>query len=306
MPASRSTGARFTLPELPRLTLPTAYAALHRGAAHAARSVWGDRGARVGLAARGLVYFVLAYLVARIALGGLGGNSPKHAASGPGIAQTLAAQTGGRLALSLLAVGLILFALFSLLDAVLHHDDESPGAKRWGDRALSAWGFLLYGAFAAYCVHTALSAGAADQTAAQSERQQTEWSAVVLGWPVGWLWLGGLGLSLLVIAGFLVSRCFRLSFLVRLCREEMSPRIWRIATYLGAVGYLARAGLFALVGAFVLAAAIENNPGEGNGVDGSARTLAASGYGPYLLWSLAVGLAGYALYMFLEARYRRV
>lgn len=279
---------------------------LRHGAATVADNLWGDRGARAGLAARGLVYLLLGYLIAHIAVGGLGGSSTNKSASGPGVAQTVAAQPGGRALLTVLGAGLVLYAMFSLLDAVLHHDDEQPAAKRWGDRFLSTWGFLLYGVFGIYCFLTAASSDAGQQTASQSDRQQSRWSERVLDWPAGWFYLGALGIVLLGIAAFLVSRCIRMSFRGRFERKQMSPWVWRSAVVLGVVGYLGRAGLFALVGAFVFGAAIENDPRHGNGVDGSARSFAQSTAGPYLLWALAIALIAYGIYMFFEARYRKV
>lgn len=271
-----------------------------------ARSAWGDRGSRIGLAARGIVYLVLGYLVARIAFGALGEQSTSQTASGPGVAQALAAQPGGRVILIVLGIGLALYAMFSLLDAILHHDDERPRAKRWGDRFLSGWGFVLYGAFAVYCFITAASSTAGKQTSRQSDAKQTQWSADVLRWPGGAFWLGAFGIVVLIIAVFLVSRCFRASFTERLNRDEMSPRTWRVAVVTGVVGYLGRAVLFGTVGWFITLAAVENDPAHGQGVDGSARQLARTSAGGAFLVAIAAGLVIYALYLLVEARYRKV
>ncbi len=278
----------------------------HRIARAVSRSTTGDRLARVGLAARGLVFLILAYLVARVALGALGGSSTSKPADAPGVAQTLAAQPGGRVVLFLLAIGMLLYALFSLLDTILHHDDENPAAKKWADRAVSAWGVVLFCAFGAYSMKTALSSTGGSQTARQSDRRTVTWSAHVLRWPAGWLWLGLLGVILLVICGFLITRAARRSFRTRLRDDAMGPRVWRVAMVLGTLGYLGRAGLFGLVGWFVLTAAIENDPRKGQGVDGSVRMFARSAAGPYLLWALVVALAAYGLYVLIESRYRRV
>ena len=279
---------------------------VHGVARAVAASTWGDRAARIGLGARGLVYLVLAYLVARIALGALGHVTSHKPASGPGVAQAIAAQPGGRTVLAVLAVGLLLYALFSLLDAILHHDDESPAARRWGDRALSAWGFVVYGAFSAYSFTTAFSRQGGTKSAAQEDRQDAQWSARVLRWPAGRLWLGLLGVVLVVIALFLVSRAARRSFRPRLDRRAMSRRTWRAALITGTIGYLGRAALFATVGACILRAAAENDPQSGQGVDGSIRILADSSAGPVLLWLIAITLATYGGYMGIESRYRHV
>lgn len=202
-------------------------------------------------------------------------------------------------------IGLALYAVFSAVDAILHHDDESPAAKRWGDRALSAWGFVMYAAFSVYCFHLA-AAPAGGPTSAQDQRQKTQWSERVLRWPVGWLWLGLLGVVLLAMAAFLVSRVWRRSFRPRLDRDRMSDVMWRAAIVLGMVGYLGRAGLFAVVGGCVLSAAIENDARHGQGVDGSLRLLADSVAGVVGLWLLAAALVCYGGYVFIEARYRYV
>ncbi len=272
---------------------------------HVASSRWGRRFARAGLATRGVVFVLLAYLVARIADGALG-SSNQSPASLPGIAQALDKQAGGDFALAVLAVGLLLYALFSVIDAVLHHNAESPAAKRWGDRALSAWGFVMYSAFAAYCVDVAVTTGSHPQTAAHEQHQKTQLSAQILRWPGGVFWLGLIGALVSVMGIFLVARAARRSFRPRLLRDRMSRRAWLIANVLGAVGYLGRACLFLIVGGCVLSAAVEDDPRYGQGVNGAARVFAESTAGPVVLGLVAAMLVGYGLYMFVETRYRRV
>jgi Domain of Unknown Function (DUF1206) len=280
---------------------------VHQAARSVATNTWGERGARIGLGARGVAFLVLAYLVARIAEGALGsGGSSSKPASGPGVAQAIAAQSGGRAVLALLGIGLELFALFSLLDAVRHYDDESSAAKRWAKRAMPLWDFLVYAAFGIYCLVTAASSSGGQKDAAQSDRQQTQWSARVLRWPAGPLWLGIVGLVLVITAVVLVVRCVRREFLDHLERERMSRRTRQSATVLGEVGFAGRAAMFGLVAWFVFSAAVENDPRKGKGVDGSARTLADSAPGPYALWALAIALGAFGVYMFVEARYRKV
>jgi hypothetical protein len=86
----------------------------------------------------------------------------------------------------------------------------------------------------------------------------------------------------------------------------MSARAWLLANVLGVTGYLGRAVLFGVVGGCIMSASIEDDPSHGQGVDGSVRILAESSAGRVLLWLLAVLLVVYGLYVFVEARYRRV
>jgi hypothetical protein len=286
-------------------TTPAAAGRQARSAAREfATNPWGERALRVGIASRGVVFVVLAYLVARIALGALGDGGTSKAASGPGVAEAIGAQTGGRLVLVLLGVGLLLYAVFSLLEAV--RENDSSNVKRWGKRARSVWQMAVYASFGVLCIVKAASLGGSSGSSSHSNRQQEQWSARVLRWPAGWFWLGLLGVVLFVIAGAQVYGCLRRHFMKDLDQVRMSERMRRAAVAIGVAGHLGRAAAFALVGWFVLQAAIENDPQKGRGVDGSARMLASSSGGPALLWALAVGLALFGIHQFVEARFRRL
>lgn len=279
--------------------------ALQEGSHRIAASAWGQRIARTGLAARGVVFLILGYLVARIADGALG-SANQSPASLPGIAEALDKQTGGDVALGILAVGLALYAVFSALDTVLHHNDESPAGKRWGDRILSAWGFVMYSLFAFYCLEIAFTTSSHPETARYEQLQKTQLSAEVLHWPGGVFWLGLLGSIVSIMGIFLVTRAARRSFRPRLERDRMSGPAWLWANVLGTIGYLGRACLFLIVGGCILAAAVEDNPAYGQGVNGAARIFADSTVGPVVLGIVAAMLVIYGVYMFFETRYRRV
>ena len=78
------------------------------------------------------------------------------------------------------------------------------------------------------------------------------------------------------------------------------------ATGVGILGHLARMLVFGLIGLFLLKAAWEFDPKEARGLDGALMELAQQPYGGLLLGAVAVGLMAYALYCFVQARYRRI
>jgi hypothetical protein len=274
-------------------------------ASDVADNKWGERALRFGIGARGFVFLVVAYLVARIAGGALGGST-NDSASGPGAAQAIQQQTGGNVALFLLAVGMLLFAVFCVVDAVRNKgDSDDSEAKVWAKRGSSLWRAGLYTAFGIFCF-VKVFAGSSGGSSGHSNRRQSQWSAEVLRWPAGWFWLGALGVVLFVAAGVQVYRAVTRKFRKHLEEYRMSPRVRSIGTGLGVAGYLGRGGAYALVGWFVLHAAIENDPDKGKGVDGSARMLANSSGGPALLWILAALIFAFGLYLFVEARYRKI
>jgi hypothetical protein len=277
---------------------------VHRTAAQVANTWLGDHAARVGLAARSVVYVIFGYLVARIALGALGDPGTSEHADVPGVAQALASQTGGAIIVFLLGLGLLLFAGFSALDAILHHEHEHPDAKRWFDQAISVWTMLVYAGFGGYCLVTAI--GNTATSAQQSDQRPVEWSARVLRWPLGVVWLFLLGAILAVTAVVLLAQAVRQSFRGQLNERRLRGLPRPIMLTLGTVGYVGRAALFGIVAFFVLKATFTEDPNHGEGVDGSVRILAASTAGPALLWVLALTLCCYGVYLGMEGRYRRV
>jgi hypothetical protein len=64
--------------------------------------------------------------------------------------------------------------------------------------------------------------------------------------------------------------------------------------------------VFGLVAVFLVKAAWEFDPKEARGLDGALLELSQAPYGSLLLGAVGVGLFGYALYCFVQARYRKI
>jgi hypothetical protein len=60
------------------------------------------------------------------------------------------------------------------------------------------------------------------------------------------------------------------------------------------------------MGTFLVVAAIYADPQQARGLDGALDTLARQPWGWVVLGSVALGLIAYGIYMFVEARYRRM
>jgi len=78
------------------------------------------------------------------------------------------------------------------------------------------------------------------------------------------------------------------------------------ATGVGILGHLARMVVFGLIALFLLRAAWEFDPKKARGLDGALLEISQQAYGGLLLGAVAVGLLAYALYCFVQARYRRI
>jgi hypothetical protein len=278
-------------------SLDAAALSLGRGASGA----WLRAVCRLGLVCRATVYLLVGYLALRLALASHGREGAP--VSSAGAVQQAVAPVWGRVPLVMLIAGLAAYALTQLVEAIFRPAHATSAIGRWRQRAVSAWGFLLYSAF---CLSTArLLAGTAPKQTAQSEqRQDTDMTADLLR--TGW------GRLLLILVGVIVvaagvevgRRSVRLDFRERFAAAHMSRALALLTRALGALGCVARSVVFVLVGFFILKAGVLSSATQTKGLDAVFRSVASSAYGVWLLALLASGLLCYGLYCLLEARYR--
>jgi hypothetical protein len=263
-------------------------------AKEAARSPWVGRAARLGLFAKGVSYAIVGLLAIQIPLG-LGGETSDR----QGAMRTVAEKPFGEALLLALAAGLAGYAVWRLAQGFLDRDEEGTGlkglAKRIGYVARAAlYGFL---AFVAVALVVGLGSSGGDET---------EEAAHVLDLPLGRWLVAGIGLGFLAAGVYNAYRSVTAKFRKHLREHELDEEVrgWVIAV--GVVGHGARAVVFGLIGIFLLKAAWEYDPNEAIGLDGALRKVAQQTYGELWLGLVAAGLVAYALYCFVQARYRRV
>jgi Domain of Unknown Function (DUF1206) len=255
-----------------------------------------------GLVSRAVVYLLVGYLTMRIALG-VNGRSGEPA-SGTGAVQEAARHAWGQVSLALLAAGFAGYSLTQLVEVIFRPRDVSSAVHRWRQRVISSSGCLLYAAFCVSTVSLLVAGRRPDRTPTSEQRQDTAVSAALLGTGLGRLVLLLTGI-LVVIAGVEIGRrSVRLTFQERFTTRLSAKPFGIVVRALGAVGCVARATVFVLVGVFVTKAAVLGEPRELKGVDATLRSVARSHYGPITLGALAIGLFAYGLYCLLEARYR--
>ncbi|MFZ2981036.1 MAG: DUF1206 domain-containing protein, partial [Sphingobium sp.] len=76
--------------------------------------------------------------------------------------------------------------------------------------------------------------------------------------------------------------------------------------WIGRFGYAARALIFAMIGSFVIMAALNHDPDQAGGLGEALQQLRSQSYGALLLAVVAVGLALFGLFSLIEAKYRRI
>ena len=128
----------------------------------------------------------------------------------------------------------------------------------------------------------------------------------MLGWPGGQVIVAIAGLVLIGVGLYQGYEGVRKKFLEKSKTEEMSEKTEKVFTALGMAGHLARMVVFALIGYFLMKAAIDFDPDKAVSVDGALAALAKASYGPVLLGIVAAGMVAFAAYSVADARYRRV
>ncbi|HEV2593054.1 MAG TPA: DUF1206 domain-containing protein [Gaiellaceae bacterium] len=249
--------------------------------------------ARAGFVSRGVIYGVIGILAVKLAIGS-GGKTTSQS----GALKTIAHQPFGKVLLIIVAVGLAGYALWRFTRALLGHGPEDSDSGV--DRVAAFGSGVAYAAMCAIAVEILLGSGASSSGSPKRP------AAGILGWPAGTWIVGIAGAVLCGIALYQGYRGITHEFLKDSKTEEMSPAIRKWITWIGTVGHLARMVVFALVGIFLIKAAIDYNPNKAVGVDGALAKLANQSYGSYLLGIVAAGLIAFALYSLSDARYRRI
>ncbi|MDC0709969.1 DUF1206 domain-containing protein [Stigmatella sp. ncwal1] len=256
---------------------------------------WVARYARFGYAARGVVYATIGVLAVKLALG-YGGKTTDT----QGALVTLAQQPFSIVLLSLLAAGLVAFAAWRFVQAIL--DPEQKG--RDGKGILTRVSYFISGgmhvALALSAVHLVTGAGA------QRGRGTQGWTAEMLSKPFGAALVALVGAGALAFAIIQFHNAYTAKFREKLSLERLTPSHREWAIRVSRFGLAARGAVFTLISGFLLLAALHANPREAKGLDESLAVLADQPFGAVLLGIVALGLVAYAAYLFLQARYRRI
>ncbi len=264
-----------------------------REARKAVANPWIERLTRLGYFVRGLVYGIPGLLALGFAIG-VGGR----AVSPTGAIEYIGQQPYGKLLLVVVAVGLAAFSLWGLIRAVFdpyrEGSDMQGLATRFG-YIVSAFGYAtLLIATVQYLMGLAVSSS-----------NPVDWSARLLAQPwgrvavavVGMGWIGG-GLSQIYQGYKADLNDFKWS--------EMRKNERKLALYVGRFGLAARGVVFALIGLFLVQAAVFVNPAQAKGFDAALLALAEKPYGAFLVGVVALGLIAFGIYSMLCARWIKI
>ncbi|HEX9133836.1 MAG TPA: DUF1206 domain-containing protein [Ktedonobacteraceae bacterium] len=282
----------------PDSTIPNDIRGANRMTRNAATGKWMTGFARVGYAAKGVVYLIIGFLAAKLAIGQGGAATDQR-----GALHTIYDQPSGKFLLIVVAIGLLAFALWSVIQAI--YDTEGKGSKAKGIIARIGYAAvgIAYAALAFGAYQIATSTGSGGKSSSTSTQDAT---AKLLQLPFGVPLVVIVGLVVLGVAFYLFAKAYNAKFQNTLNLATLRAQVKKAVIFLGRLGYGALGVVFTIIGFFMIVAAVQFNPQQAKGLNTALSELLQLPFGRVLLGIVALGLIAYGVYSFVEARYRRL
>ena len=249
--------------------------------------------ARLGYAARGLVFVILAYFTGISAI-----DTFTRPIDGKDALAALLSEPFGGTLLVIIALGLFCFAIWreaqGLYD-VDHFGSDFTGMMR---RVAYAASGIFYAAFGTLTVLMLVGI-----RTPSGEHVVHDWTARLLSHPLGSIVVDIIGVGTMSCGIGLGIAGVRAEFSKRLGLE------WKLrlfVTALGVAGYVARGVVIGMIGLFFLFAGTDANGGEARGLAGALETIKQQPYGSSLLGIAAFGLLAFGAYGLAKSAFRRI
>jgi hypothetical protein len=250
---------------------------------------------RFGYVAKGVVYTLVGVLAVQAAIGAGGETTDSR-----GALRHIAQASFGEFLLILIGIGLVGYALWRVIQAIL--DTERKGSNAKG--VFVRLGYVVIAVIHAAIAWSAFTLVFGDHDGGMGSAQT--WTAELMSQPFGSWLVVAVGAIVVMHGARQLYRAYSLSFRNKLKLEEMTFEEEKWATHLGRMGYAARGVVFGICGVFLVIAAIHSDPQQARGLDGALQTLAQQRWGGIVLGVVALGLLAYGIFLFFEARYRRM
>lgn len=251
-----------------------------------------DRFAKIGYAARAVVYALVGIFAAMIAFGYEGVLTDNR-----GALRRLLEQPFGRILLIAVAIGLFCYAIWRVLQAIRDYDHRGSDAKGLALRAGYLFGGLMHGLLAYSAINLIFKVSR--ESTQPQEKQVAIW---LLDQPFGQLLAGLVALG---IIGFGIGQIYiavKGTFTRGLhIPPDKEPWLCRVCKF----GLISRGVVFGIVGWLFMQAAFHANANKAEGVRGAWRFLAGQPFGIALVAIVAFGMIAFAIYGFTESLYRK-
>lgn len=244
--------------------------------------------ARTGYAAKGVVYLVV---------GGLAVQGIAEGGSEGALAE-IAKRPFGNLLLSLVALGLLAYSLWRLVQGLVDPENEGDDVGAVGKRVGYIASGIVYAGLAvsaARIVFSGGSGGGGSQGLVAS----------VLQLPLGQVLVGAVGVGIMIGGLHQLYQAISAAFTEDFAFGKMSSAEQTWATRAGRIGHAARSVVYFVIGWLFIDAALSANASDAGGIGEALSEMQEQPYGPWLLGAAGFGLVCYGVYCFVMTRYRK-
>lgn len=248
--------------------------------------------ARAGYGARGVVFLMVAALAL---FSGFAGAEPDTNSA----LETLLQQPFGRVWIGLIGLGLAGFVVWRLAQSLANADGQDDDAKGYAIRAALFGSAITYAGLAMTSILMALQMSNGSGGSGGEEGI----AAWVMSQPFGRYLAGIIGIGFIIGGIVTAMKGIKRSFgrYLELDAEKNSP-----AVLISIYGLVARGVVFGIIGVLFLYAAFNVDPEQAGGMAEAMAWLRELPFGGIIYAVVAVGLAAFGIYNFVEARYRRI
>jgi hypothetical protein len=250
--------------------------------------------AKAGLITKGIVYSLLGVLVFMAAFH-INGQSTENADKA-GVFSFIYHQSGGRILLAIITLGLICYSIWRGIQAFKDTEQKGNDSKGLAVRARYLSSGLVYASMAAFAIKMLFFAKSGSKDNEQGMARE------LLSKPSG-EWLAGI-IALIIIGVGIYQIYYGLSEKYRKHVDKGGNALnKKIVLVAGKIGYAARGIVWLIIGWMFLKAAFHSNSSEAGDTSKVFDFVSDAPYGPYLLGLMGLGLVCYGVFNFIRARY---
>ena len=251
---------------------------------------------RAGYAGRGIVYLVVAgfslYAIWR-------GGQAKGTESA--LAQLETTAWGG-IVLFLIFLGMVAYALWRMVDAwydLEREGDDGKGMLARTGMVVTGLIHLGIGVLAFLLLFTSKGDGGGEGGGGSTVAEAV---GAIMGWPFGRVLVMLIGAVTIGAGVYYIAKAVRRSYREKLYANDFTRRYEPVLRF----GVAAQGVVVTVIGWLILLAGWTANPDEAGGMDGSFDWLSGQVYGQLLVTAICLGLAAFAVFLFVNAAYRIV
>lgn len=250
----------------------------------------------MGYSARGVIYLIIGFFAI---LAATGGGSEKGS---KGAIQTLLGQPFGTVLVWVLIIGLVGYVIWRLIQAILDTDDHGVDPKALAIRTSLFVSAITYGTLCFYALSLlGVFSGSGDGGSSGG----TSFAQTINGFvgaSVVTLVLG------IVFAGIAIAHVWKALTQKYEDHFDASEREMRFIHPVSMVGLIARGAVFAVLSILSFYRLLSSGTAQGEkpGLTEALSFVQGLPFGQILLAAIGAGLIAFALYSFIEARWRRI